>query len=464
MTGQGDSSDRSPEIWSGKIGFIMATVGSAVGIGSIWKFPYEVGSNGGGAFLLFYFLGLLLIVVPLMFAEFAIGRTGGGDPVTSMNAVAATNRAGGRWGLTGWLCVATGFVILSYYCVIGGWTLGYALDAALGGLARSDAASLQARYDDFLSSPWTMLLYDVLFVAAAVGVVMRGVVKGIERACKVLMPLLGLLMLALALYSVMAGDVSATVRFLFTFDTQHLSAHVALEALGLGFFSIGVGMGLMMNYAAYSGKQIKLREIAVASVLADTAISLLAGFAVFPLVFAHGLDAAAGPGLVFVTLPLAFSDMPMGSSVAVAFFLLLFIAALSSAIATLELVIAPFVHRFAWSRARTTLAAGAACVIAGVPTILSFNVWDQWYPLAQWGILVHANFYEVLDHLSSNILLPLGGLAIAVFAGWSVSDRMLVEQLDLSPGKAAILQALLRYVVPIGILSATLVPLLTTRT
>jgi neurotransmitter:Na+ symporter, NSS family len=447
------------EAWSGKLGFIMAAVGSAVGIGSIWKFPYEVGSNGGGVFVLFYLLGLVLIVVPLMLAEFAIGRRGGADPVTSMEKVARESGSPKRWGVAGGLCVVTGFLILSYYCVIGGWTIGYAAETVVRGLARTDAASAQARFEDFLASPWRLLVYDVLFIAIAVGVVARGVMHGIEAAAKVLMPLLGLLMLALAAYAVIEGDAAATLRFLFTFDWERASARTALEALGLGFFSIGVGMGLMITYAAYSGTQINLREVAVASVIADTAISLLAGFAVFPIVFAHGLDAAAGPGLVFVTLPLAFSDMPFGTVAAVAFFLLLFVAALSSAIATFELTVAPFIRRYAWSRRWTAIGAGVACIAAGIPTILSFNVWAMWYPLAGSEYFGQSTFYDLLDHLTSNVLLPLGGFAIAVFAGWVVSERMLAEQLHLTTRKAARLRFMLRYTVPIGIAAATLAPL-----
>ena len=265
-------------------------------------------------------------------------------------------------------------------------------------------------------------------------------------------------MLALAGYAVLEGDAAATLKFLFTFDWQRASARSALEALGLGFFSIGVGMGLMMTYAAYSGTQINLREVAVVSVIADSAISLLAGFAVFPIVFAHGLDAAAGPGLVFVTLPLAFSDMPFGLIAAVAFFLLLFVAALGSAIAMFELIVSPFVRRIGWSRHRAAALAGVTCLAAGIPTILSFNVWARWYPLAGWEAFGQATFYDLLDHLTSNVLLPLGGFSVAVFAGWVVSGELLSRQLDLTPRHTAVLRMVLRYIVPGGIALAALAP------
>src|SRR5690606_17772310 len=302
-----------PEKWSGRIGFILATIGSAVGIGSIWKFPYEVGANGGSAFVLFYVLGLVLVVVPLMFAEFAIGRRGRADPAGSIAAVARAGGASGRWAAAGALGVLTGYLILSFYSVIGGWTLGYAVETALYGLPGADPQAVEARFDAFLASPWQMLGWHALFMATAAVVVVRGVEKGIEAAVKVLMPLLVALMLLLAAWSIVEGDLAATLRFLLQPDLQHLTARTALEALGLGFFSIGVGLGMMITYAAYSGAEVGLRQVAVVSVIADTLISLLAGLAVFPIVFAHGLDPASGPGLVFVTLPLAFAKMPFGT-------------------------------------------------------------------------------------------------------------------------------------------------------
>ena len=301
------------DVWSGRVGFILATTGSAVGIGSIWKFPYEVGANGGSVFVLFYVAGLVFIVVPLMFAEFAIGRRGRGDPATSLAAVAAAHGSSRRWALAGVLGVVTGFLILSFYAVIGGWTIGYAAQTAFNGLPGADPQAVQARYDAFLGAPWRMLGYHVLFMATATVIVARGVSRGIEAASKVLMPVLVVLMIGLAAYSVATGDLAATLRFLLQPDPQHLTARAALEALGLGFFSIGVGLGLMITYAAYGGPDINLTEVAIVSVIADTAISFLAGFTVFPVVFAYGLDPASGPGLVFVTLPLAFAQMPFGT-------------------------------------------------------------------------------------------------------------------------------------------------------
>jgi NSS family neurotransmitter:Na+ symporter len=294
-----------------------------------------------------------------------------------------------------------------------------------------------------------MAAWHALFLALAVAVVARGVARGIEAASKVLMPLLAALMLALAGYSALYGDLAATLRFLFRLEVQDFSGRAALEALGLGFFSIGVGFGLMITYAAYAGRTIDLARAALWAVGADTAISLLAGFAVFPVVFANALDPAGGPGLVFVTLPLAFARMPFGGVAAVAFFALLFVAALASAISMLEVAVALLKGRFGWPRARASLALGAACFAAGLASVFSFNLWAEWRPTP----------FDALDYLTSNVLLPVGGLAIALFAGWALPGRVLAEELGLQPRGAALLGWLLRWAAPAVIAAAALAPL-----
>jgi NSS family neurotransmitter:Na+ symporter len=267
-------------------------------------------------------------------------------------------------------------------------------------------------------------------------------------------------MLVLAAYGVVAGDLAATLRFLFKLDASQLSARAALEALGLAFFSIGVGMGLMITYAAYAKPEIDLRQVAVWSMGADTAISLLAGLAVFPVVFAHGLDPASGPGLVFVTLPLAFARMPFGTVAALAFFVLLFVAALASAISMIELTVALVTRATRWSRARATWLAAAACGAGGLATVFSFNRWSDWHPLGFLPAFAGYTAYDLLDHLTSNVMLPIGGFAIALFAGWALPQAVLAEELRLGPGGAWLLRGFLRYVVPLLIAAVGLAPLL----
>lgn len=450
--------NRFSETWQSRSGFILATIGSAVGIGSIWKFPYEVGTNGGGAFVLVYALGLVLVVVPLMFAEFAVGRRGGADCATSIARVASAEQTSPRWQIVGWMGAATSFFILSFYSVIGGWTLAYATDTLLHGLPPPDPTAVRAQYETLLASPARMLAFHALFMALVALVVTRGVQHGIESAAKVLMPLLALLMVGLALYSMVEGDTQRALRYLFFPDFAQLTARGVLEALGLGFFSIGVGLGMMITYAAYSSPAIDLKQIAIVSVLADTVISLLAGLAVFPIVFANGLDPASGPGLVFVSLPLAFAKMPVGTVAACAFFVLLFVAALSSAISLLESVVALLVHRRQWSRARAVLAAATTCFATGVATVLSFNHWSNWHPLGRFDVFAAATVYDLIDYFTSNVLLPLGGLGIALFVAWAASPRLLREELALRQRGTRILRVLLRYLVPVAILVATLTP------
>lgn len=447
------------ETWSGRSGFILATIGSAVGLGSIWKFPYEVGANGGTAFVFFYIAGLVFIVVPLMFAEFAIGRRGRGDASASIEAVAAEHNRGRLWALAGILGVITGFLILSFYSVIGGWTIAYAFDTAFNGLGAPDAAAAQARFDALLASPARLVVFHALFMLACGAVVMRGVGAGIEAASKLLMPVLIVLMILLAAYSAIEGDLKATLRFLFQFDVRHFTARAAIEALGLGFFSIGVGLSLMITYAAYAPEGVSLKQVAIVSAVADTAISFLAGFAVFPIVFSHGLDPASGAGLVFVTLPIAFADMPFGRIAAIAFFILLLVAALASAISMLELTVATLRRRLGWSRPRASLMAAGTCFAAGLASVFSFNIWSGWHPLAAFSGFAQATVFDLLDELTSNIMLPLGGFALAIFAGWALSPRILDQELALSHAGALWLHRLLRYVVPTGIAAAALTPL-----
>jgi neurotransmitter:Na+ symporter, NSS family len=435
---------------------MLATIGSAVGIGSIWKFPYEVGANGGSAFLLFYLLGLALIVVPLLFVEFAIGRRGRSDPAGSLETLAIAAGSSRKWLWAGALGVLTGFLILSFYSVIGGWTLGYALQIAAHGLPGNDAASVGQAFAQLLASPGKMLMLHAVFMLATAFVVGRGVIAGIESAVRILVPFLFVLLLLLAVWSMLTGDVAATARFLFKLDTRHLNAATALDALGLGFFSIGVGIGLMITYAAYSGAAINLKQVAIASVLADTAISFVAGFAVFPIVFAYGLDPASGPGLVFETLPLAFARMPYGQIAAVAFFILLFVAALASAISILEMIVAFIVGRSSLSRPAATVVAATACFLAGIATVLSFNLWSGWHPLAAIPGFERAGFFDLLDGLTSNVMLPVGGLLIAVFAGWFAPGRLLVSELGLSGAGEVVLVFLVRWLVPCAIIAVAL--------
>ncbi len=447
------------EFWSSRTGFVLATVGAAVGLGSIWKFPYEVGANGGSGFVLFYLGGLAFVVLPLMMVEFAIGRRGKSDPSQSLAVVAEMGRASRRWSYVGVLGIATAFLVLSFYSVIGGWAVAYAVETLRTGLP-AGAAEAQARFDALLASPWRMAAYHAAFMAASAAVVGRGIVGGIESASKILMPVLIALIAVLSFYAMMEGDARRTLRFLFALDAAYLTPQVALEALGLGFFSIGVGFAIMIAYGSHARQDLDLRQVAIVTIAGDTAISFIAGFAVFPIVFANNLDPSSGPGLVFVTLPLAFSHMPLGFAAAVAFFVLLVAAALASAISMLEMPVALLTQRLAWRRPPATCTCALLCWLTGIATVLSFNVWARWFPLAFLPGFGTATIFDIMDHLTSNLMLPASGFALAIFGGWIAPDQFLAGELGLGTTTAKLLRGVLRYVAAPAILAAGLSPLL----
>ena len=353
----------------------------------------------------------------------------------------------------------TAFLILSFYAVIGGWAVTYALETLGDGLPRGSDA-VEARFDGLLDSPGRMATFQAVFLGTVALVVARGVQRGIETSMKILMPLLAAPLVTLAAYSMSTGDAGQALRFLFVPDLDDLTGRGVLDALGLGFFSIGVGLGILLTYAAYSPPAVELKGAAVASVVGDTAVSLLAGLAIFPVVFANDVDPASGPGLAFISLPLAFDSMPGGRWAATAFFAMLAIAALGSAISMLEAVVAVLDRRFGWSRLRGTAVVSAACFVAGLATVLSFNRWADVHPLGSVRRYADATVFDLLDDLTSQLLLPLGGVALAVFAAWRMSARLLGDELGLRGRPLGGLRFALRFVAPGLVVAAAAASLL----
>lgn len=441
------------ERFASGMGFVLATIGSAVGLGSIWKFPYEVGENGGSGFLLFYLLGLLLVVLPLLLAEFLVGRRGRNDAAESLHRVAVEARRSPAWRLIGVLGIAIAFLIMTYYAVIAGMTMAYVPQALTAGFGGADEARSAADYAALVASPLHLGFWQAAFLAVTAAVVARGIRKGVELACTILMPLLALLMAMLVIYGLIEGDVAGALAFLFLPHWEAISPRAALDALGLGFFSIGVGMGAMITYAAYAGERFDLTRAAVATLAGDTAISLMAGLAIFPIVFAEGLDPAEGANLMFLTLPIAFGALPFGDLVGAAFFLLLFVAALSSAISLLEVVVAPLMRITRISRPKAAFLVGAAMWLAGLPVMLSFNLWAEVRPLAWLDGFGDLDLFAAVDGLTSNVMLPLCGLALSIFVGWMLPARLYEAELGRSPWRLVILRLLLRWIVPAMILA-----------
>lgn len=398
-----------------RLGFVLAAAGSAIGLGNIWKFPYITGANGGGAFLIIYLAAVFGIGFSIMMAEFSIGRAAERDPVGAFRRI-----KGGAWTGVGYLGVFTGLIILSFYSVVGGWTIAYALKAVSGQLAGEDAAQLGAVFGGFIGSAAEPVVYHAIFMTLTCVVVGAGIGGGIERASKFLMPLL-LLLIVILLVQVLSLDGAVKgLEFFFTPDFSKVTGETFIAAVGHAFFSLSLGMGAMITYGSYLSRRVWLPTAAATVTVLDTVIALLAGMVVLPAVFAFGFDPAAGPGLTFITLPAIFNQMPGGDWIACAFFLLLGVAALTSAVSLLEVVVAYLVDEKQVPRARATMGAGAAIFVLGIPSSLSFG-------LLSGHKLFDKTFFDIMDYLSSNILLPLGGILIAIFAAWIAWPRVIEE-------------------------------------
>jgi len=431
--------------WSSRMAFILAVTGSAVGLGNIWRFPYVVGENGGGAFVLVYLACVVVVGMPVMMSEILMGRRGRRNPIATMALLGSEEGKSTKWSLVGAMGVLAGVLILSYYAVIGGWTLAYVLKSGAGAFADAGAAVVTSIRDDFLGSWSTVGLYHTIFMGLTIFVVARGVERGLEQAVRFMVPALLLLMIVLLGYSITSGYFGQGVSFLFTPDWSKLTPDTVLTAMGQAFFTLSIGMGAVMAYGAYLPEETSIPGSALAVAMADTAIALLAGLVIFPIVFANGLDPAAGPGLVFITLPLAFGQMPGGVFFATIFFVLLTFAAWTSAISLMEPAVAWIMERFSKSRAQAAVMIGLLIWALGLGTVLSFN------ELAEFKFW-RGTIFDNLDHLTLNIMLPLGGLLIVIFAGWIMCRNATADELGGAGNIYKLWRFLARVVAPIGIL------------
>jgi neurotransmitter:Na+ symporter, NSS family len=414
-------------LWSSRLGFILAVSGSAVGLGNIWRFPYVAGTNGGGAFVLFYLLCVVLIGLPIMMSEILIGRRGRRNPVATMRIVGEEEGSRPTWALVGLMGVVAGIIILSFYSVIAGWSLSYVGHAALNRFAGAGGDEVNSLFGGMLGDWRLLAFWHTVFMAMTIFVVARGVERGLERAVRFLMPALAILMVALLGYAVIHGDFLAGLSFLLEADFSKLTGEGMLAALGQAFFSLSIGMGAIMAYGAYLPEGTSITNTSISVVIADTGMALLAGLAIFPIVFAHALDPAAGPGLIFQTLPLAFGNMAGGHLFGTLFFVLLTFAAWTSSIGLIEPAVAWNVETRRRGRAFSAITIGLIIWALGFLTILSFNELENFKVLGR-------TMFENLDHLASNILLPLGGLFIVVFAGWVMARTSTADELDIGTG------------------------------
>jgi NSS family neurotransmitter:Na+ symporter len=411
-------------LWRSRWLFILAATGSAVGLGNIWKFPYITGENGGGAFVLVYLACICVIGIPVMIAEVTLGRLGRQSPINTMHALVKDQGAAKFWGGVGWMGAVSGFLILSFYSVIAGWSLAYIFRMAGGAFDGATSESVATFFSGLLSNPEALLGWHTIFMVLTIGIVARGVNKGLERSISILMPMLFLILVVLLGYSMSTEGFSAGFNFLFSFDFSKITAESIVVALGHAFFTLSLGMGAIMAYGAYMPKNSSIGKTVLTVAFLDTLIALVAGLVIFPIVFSNGLEAGAGPGLLFQTLPLAFSQMPAGTIFGTLFFILVAFAALSSAISLGEPVVAWAVESKGMSRVAAATWIGIIIWILGVGTILSFNLWAD---VKFFGRTI----FENLDFLTANIMLPLGGLLIAVFVGWVMHKQDVADEVKM---------------------------------
>jgi len=435
----------SHENWSSKWAFILASVGSAVGLGNIWKFPYEAGQGGGGAFVLIYLLFVFLIGVPVMIAELLIGRRGQASPPISAGNIAFEEGRSSAWSIVGWLGVLGAFLVLSFYSVIAGWSLDYLLKTVTGVVSEISADTSGTVFNDLLGDPYRLSVWHASFMAMTVFIVSKGINAGVEKAVIYLMPALFILLIILVGYAMIAGEARQALNFLFTPDFSKLTPDVVIQALGQAFFSLSLGLGAVMVYGSYLPKDVSIPRAAFIIGTADTLVAVMAGLAIFPLVFAYNLDVGSGPGLIFVTLPIAFAQMPGGVIFGLMFFSLLTVAAITSSISMMEPMVSWLQERHYIKRQKAALFVGLAAFLFGLGTVFSFNIWQD-YKIS--GLTI----FDSVDFLTNNVMMPLGGFLIAIFVGWRIRiESARAELTGVSESFFARIYGLLSVVCPIAL-------------
>lgn len=432
-----------------RIGGTLAAAGSAVGLGNIWRFPYETGNHGGAAFILVYLGCVIFLGLPIMVAEFSIGRSSKASTGKSFSVLAP----GTQWKWVGYLGVLTGFLILGYYSVVAGWTLEYILDAGINGFANKRPEDFVASFQSFSQDPWRPLLWLIVFLLMTHFIIVKGVKNGIEKSSKIMMPLLFIIVIVLAICSITLPNSQKGLEFLFNPDFSKLNSSVFLSALGQAFFSLSLGMGCLSTYASYFGKDAKLGSTAVSVATIDTLVAILGGVIIFPAAFSVGIQPDAGPSLVFITLPnvfqQAFAGVPILAYIfSVSFYILLALAALTSTISMHEVATAFLNEKYGMSRGRAAKLVTAGCIIIGVISSLSLGVMNE-YTLFGKGV------FDALDFVTAKIMLPLGGMLISIFIGWYLDKSIVKNEFtnngSIKLGLFNVYIFILKYVSPLAI-------------
>lgn len=436
---------KNTSFWTSNIGFTLACVGAAVGLGNIWKFPYMAGTQGGGAFVFVYLITIFAIAIPVAAAELLVGRRGQSDAVTSVRDIALENDRPAAFGIIGGIGVLGSFILLTFYAVIAGWVSAYIWRALSGQIGGLDAGGAGAMFDGLLASPGEMIAHQVAFLLFLGLTLSQTLSAGLERANLILMPTLVVMLVLVALYGAIAGDIGASLAYLFTPDFSKITPEVIQSAVGQGFFSVGVGAAMLMTYGAYLDKSINLGKAAITIALADTAIAILAGVGIFAIVFGQSLDPSAGPGLIFTTLPLAFAELPFGGLLALVFFVLVYFAAVTSGLSLAEVLFHWAENRFDWSRRRAVIVMLGVVFLVGLTTVFSFNIWAD-------VKIAGRSLFDLKDYLVTAYVMPIGGLGVILFAAWVMPVATLKEAYG---NDGALFSAWLfagRYLSPLGIL------------
>jgi NSS family neurotransmitter:Na+ symporter len=409
--------------WSSRWTFILAAAGSAVGLGNIWKFPYIAGENGGGAFVIVYILCIVIVALPIMVAEVTLGRMGKKSPVNTIRDLIQSSDAHKSFNIIGWMGVSAGLLILSYYAVIAGWALSYIEHMISGTFHNINAENAGLIFDNLLKNKNELIFWQSLFMLMTVIVVIFGINKGLGLAAQILMPLLFILLIGLLIFGYQQGDLAKAFSFLFGFNFESLSWKAVLVALGHAFFTLSIGMGAMMTYGVYMPKDSGVFSNVLIVGILDTLVALIAGLVIFSIVFVNpSIESSAGPGLMFVSLPVAFGNMLGGLFFGTIFFVLVTLAAWSSSISLIEPAIAYLIESKGYSRLMASLALGFIAWIIGLGSVFSFNIWAE-------EKIAGFNFFELIDFITANIMLPLSGLLVAILIGWKIQSKMVEDQL-----------------------------------
>ncbi len=444
-------SSQGSQHWSSYSGFMLACIGAAVGLGNIWKFPYMVGANGGSAFVLIYLLTIASIAIPVAAAEIALGRLGQAGPVESLHNIAKSERRTHWVSIGADIGVLASYLLLTFYAVIAGWVLSYVYRAITGSFNALSSEASQNMFQALQASPTEMIVMQGLFLLTVTFILSRDITSGLERANRIMMPMLFIMLLAVSGYGLIAGNPKEALAYLLTPDFSKLNNATIAAAVGQGFFSVGVGSAILITFGAYMNKNIKIGSAALTIGIADTAIALLAGFGIFAIVFSQGLDPASGPGLIFITLPVAFSSIPGGYMLGILFFILVLFAALTSALALAEVTISWAEYRLNISRRFASWAVLLSNFMIGLLTVFSFNLLSE-FRLAETGFWADKNLFEVKDYIASSILMPVSGLLIVFFAYWGIKSYRLEQAFGQERKIFKIWLWLGRIISPLGII------------